>query len=74
MPLIKGDIRSEATLGSILVDSFDSHADTAKVDAAGALHHVIGRGIDGGTTFRNTLDRDGFINHPANSEELAEVS
>ncbi len=32
-----------------------------RLDAPGALHHVIGRGIDGVTIFRNRKDREDFL-------------
>jgi len=33
----------------------------ARLDAPGALHHVIGRGIEGIKLFRNKTDRDDFL-------------
>jgi len=32
-----------------------------RLDAPGALHHVMGRGIDGVTIFRNKKDREDFF-------------
>jgi putative transposase len=32
-----------------------------RLDAPGALHHVMGRGIDGVKIFRNKKDREGFL-------------
>ena len=32
-----------------------------RLDAPGALHHVMGRGIDGVTIFRNKKDREDFL-------------
>jgi len=32
-----------------------------RLDAPGALHHVIGRGIDGVTIFRNRKDGEDFL-------------
>jgi hypothetical protein len=32
-----------------------------RLDAPGALHHVMGRGIDGVTIFRNRKDREDFL-------------
>jgi len=32
-----------------------------RLDAPGTLHHVIGRGIDGVTIFRNKKDREDFV-------------
>ncbi len=33
----------------------------ARLDAPGALHHVIGRGIEGGKVFHNDEDREDFV-------------
>ena len=33
----------------------------SRIDAPGALHHIIGRGIDRGLIFRDDVDRDRFI-------------
>jgi REP element-mobilizing transposase RayT len=33
----------------------------SRIDAPGALHHIIGRGIDRGLIFRDGVDRDRFI-------------
>jgi putative transposase len=33
----------------------------ARIDATGALHHVIARGIERGVIFRDNIDRDRFI-------------
>jgi len=37
----------------------------ARLDAAGALHHVIGRGIDGTEIFAQDADRNDFLNRLA---------
>jgi REP element-mobilizing transposase RayT len=34
----------------------------SRIDAAGALHHIMVRGIEKGTVFRNDKDRDHFLN------------
>jgi len=34
----------------------------ARIDAPGALHHVIVRGIEGGKIFRSDCDRINFVN------------
>ena len=34
---------------------------SARIDAAGALHHVMVRGIEGGTVFRDDADRNHFL-------------
>ena len=39
----------------------------SRIDAAGALHHVMVRGIERGEVFRSDTDRDHFV------ERLAEV-
>jgi putative transposase len=33
----------------------------ARIDAAGALHHIICRGIEGQRVFRDDKDRDNFV-------------
>jgi REP element-mobilizing transposase RayT len=33
----------------------------ARIDAPGALHHIIARGIEGTAIFRDSRDRDSFI-------------
>ena len=33
----------------------------ARIDAAGALHHIMGRGIDRSVIFRNNPDRIDFL-------------
>ena len=33
----------------------------ARIDAPGAIHHIIGRGIEGCKIFRDDADRDGFV-------------
>jgi len=33
----------------------------SRIDAPGALHHIIGRGIDRGLIFRDDVDRDRFV-------------
>jgi REP element-mobilizing transposase RayT len=33
----------------------------ARLDAPGALHHVMGRGIEGTSVFRNDKDRKDFL-------------
>jgi hypothetical protein len=33
----------------------------SRIDAAGALHHIMVRGIERGTVFRNDKDRDQFL-------------
>ena len=33
----------------------------SRIDAPGALHHVIIRGIERGVIFRDDKDRDGFL-------------
>ena len=33
----------------------------ARIDTAGALHHIMVRGIEGCNIFRNDDDRDNFI-------------
>ena len=40
---------------------------TSRIDAAGALHHVMVRGIERGAVFRNDADRDQFL------ERLGEI-
>jgi hypothetical protein len=37
------------------------HAKTARLDAPGALHHVMGWSIDGIQIFRNGKDRKDFL-------------
>lgn len=37
----------------------------ARLDAPGTLHHVMGRGIEGGRIFRNRFDREDFIKRMA---------
>lgn len=34
----------------------------SRIDAAGALHHIMARGIEGSLIFRNDSDRDDFLN------------
>ena len=34
---------------------------TARIDAPGALHHIIIRGIERKAIFRNTADREDFL-------------
>ena len=36
-----------------------------RLDAPGALHHVMGRGIDGIKIFSNGKDREDFLEHLA---------
>ena len=38
------------------------HATPSKIDAIGALHHVIIRGIERGKILRSDFDRDIFMN------------
>jgi hypothetical protein len=33
----------------------------SRIDATGAIHHVMVRGIEMGTVFRNDKDRDHFL-------------
>ncbi len=40
-----------------------------RLDAPGALHHVIGRGIERTNIFRNDRDRDDFLNRLAKQSE-----
>ena len=41
------------------------HAETAAARPAGALHHVMGRGIDGTQVCQNDTDRDEFVSRLA---------
>jgi REP element-mobilizing transposase RayT len=34
----------------------------SRIDAAGALHHIMARGIAGDRIFQNDFDRDDFLN------------
>ena len=33
----------------------------SRIDAAGALHHIVARGIEGCKIFRDDTDRDNFL-------------
>jgi hypothetical protein len=37
----------------------------ARIDASGALHHIIAKGIDRNTIFQDDFDRKKFIDRPA---------
>jgi len=39
---------------------------SSRLDAPGALHHVMSRGIDGVKIFRNRKDREDFLERLAN--------
>ena len=38
----------------------------ARIDKPGALHHIMIRGMEGKSIFRNDKDRDDFIERPGN--------
>ncbi len=38
----------------------------ARIDAPGALHHIICRGIESGKIFQNAADRDDFVERLGN--------
>jgi putative transposase len=39
---------------------------TSRIDAPGALHHIIARGIDRKTIFKDDGDRDNFLDRLGN--------
>ena len=44
-----------------------------RLDTPGALHHIIGRGVEGTKIFRKEEDRIDFINRLDHGDELPEV-
>ncbi len=47
---------------------------TARLDAPGVLHHVMGRGLDRQVLFRDDQDRDDFVRRLAGLAEVQAVS
>ncbi len=41
----------------------------SRIDAPGALHHIIGRGIERKAVFQDDRDRDDFLDRGTNLEE-----
>ncbi len=46
----------------------------ARLEAPGALHHVMGRGIDGIKIFSNKKDREDFLEHLADLNIAEDLS
>jgi REP element-mobilizing transposase RayT len=45
----------------------------ARIDASGALHHIMARGIEGRPIFQSDFDREDFINRLAHLIEETET-